>query len=126
MCAGRRVLIVDDEVLIAMLLADMLEELGCTVVGPAHDLETAATMAKAGDFDWAVLDLNLDGAPAFPIAAILRERTIPFVFASGYGVAEPGSGFEAAPVIQKPFDVGELATALRRLGEAAGHGSSPV
>jgi DNA-binding response OmpR family regulator len=113
-----RVLVVDDEALVAMLLGDMLEDLGFEVVGPAMDLTAAMTLAREADLDGAVLDISLDGRPSFPVAQILRDRQIPFVFASGYGAAEAGSGFEAVTVIQKPFNLAELNIALRVLDEA--------
>ena len=109
---ARRVLVVDDEVLIAMLLTDMLEELGCEVVGPALHLDAAMALAREAPIDWAVLDLNLGGQPSFPVAQVLRDRNIPFVFASGYGSVAAGSGFETVTAIQKPFNLSEIAAAL--------------
>lgn len=114
-----RVLVVDDEVLVAMMLSDMLDELGCEVVGPALDIESALALVGGEPFDWAVLDLNIQGKPSFPVARALNARRIPFVFASGYGAADSGSGFEDVPVIQKPFDLAELASVVRRLAPAA-------
>jgi DNA-binding response OmpR family regulator len=106
------VLVVDDETLIGMLLGDMLEELGCEVVGPAMDLTSGLELARGESLDWAVLDLSLEGQPSFPIAEVLRSRGVPFVFASGYGSAMSGSGFETAKVLQKPFQLADLAAAL--------------
>jgi CheY-like chemotaxis protein len=113
---ARRVLVVDDEVLIAMLLGDMLEDLGCEVVGPALHLDMAIAMARDETFDWAILDISLEGTPSFPVAEVLRARNAPFVFASGYGAASVGSGFEDVPVIQKPFTIAQLSEALDALG----------
>jgi DNA-binding response OmpR family regulator len=107
-----RVLVVDDEALIGMLVADMLEELGCEVVGPALDLASGLSLAREAAIDWAILDLSLEGQPSFPIAEALKARGVPFVFASGYGAAMPGSGFETAPMLQKPFQMADLAAAL--------------
>lgn len=115
----RRVLVVDDEVLIAMLLGDMLEDLGCEVVGPALHMDAAMTMAREETFDWAILDISLEGTPSFPIAQVLRDRGTPFVFASGYGAATAGSGFEDVPVMQKPFSLAQLSDALEALGGTA-------
>jgi CheY-like chemotaxis protein len=114
----RRVLVVDDEVLITMLLGDMLEDLGCEVVGPALHLDAAVTMAREEIFDWAILDISLEGAPSFPVAEVLRARGVPFVFASGYGAAATGSGFEDVPVMQKPFSMAQLSDALDALNAA--------
>lgn len=115
---ARRVLVVDDEVLIAMLLGDMLEDLGCEVVGPALHLDAAMTMARDEAFDWAILDISLEGTPSFPVAEVLLARKTPFVFASGYGAAVAGSGFEHVPVIQKPFSMAQLSSALDALNAA--------
>jgi CheY-like chemotaxis protein len=111
---ARKVLVVDDEVLITMLLTDMLDELGCEVVGPAHDLQAAVEMAQGADIDWAILDLLLEGRPSFPVAQALRERNVPFAFASGYGTAELGD-FQAVTLLQKPFSSMQLAAELNKL-----------
>jgi CheY-like chemotaxis protein len=108
----RRVLVVDDEALIAMLIADMLDDLGCSVVGPALSLDDGLELARDADIDWAILDLALNGKPSLPIAEILRERNIPFVFASGYANPDQGGDFEHIRVIQKPFDISHIASAL--------------
>ncbi len=111
----KRVLLVEDEALVAMLVEDFLTELGCDVVGPAMRLEPGLQMAATADVDFAVLDINLAGKYSFPIAQVLRERGIPFLFASGYGVAGLAEGFETTPVLQKPFDRRELEKAVRRV-----------
>lgn len=113
--AAPRVLVVDDEALIGMLVADMLEALGCEVVGPALDLAGGLGLAREAAIDWAILDLSLEGQSSFPIAEALRTRRVPFVFASGYGSAMAGSGFEDVAVIQKPFEMADLADALGSL-----------
>ena len=80
-----RVLVVEDEMMISMLLEDMLGELGYETVGPASRLESALDMARDADVQAAILDVNLHGRPTWPVAEILRERGIPFMFATGYG-----------------------------------------
>ncbi|WP_281517413.1 response regulator [Ferranicluibacter rubi] len=113
--AGKRVLIVEDEMLVALLIEDFILQLGCEIVGMAMRLEPALDLARTIDIDVAILDINLAGKPSFPVAEILQARGIPFVFASGYGAAGlDGSGI-SAPVLQKPFDVGDV----RRLLTAA-------
>lgn len=106
--AGKRVLIVEDEMLVALLIEDFILQIGCEIAGMAMRLEPALDLARTIEFDVAILDINLAGKPSFPVAEMLRERGIPFVFASGYGVAGlEGSGI-SAPVLQKPFDVGDV------------------
>src|SRR5512140_3995081 len=84
---GLRVLVVEDEMMVSMLIEDMLSDMGCTVVGPASRLDEAIALAKASEIDCAVLDVNLGGQPIFPLADLLRERGCPFAFATGYGDA---------------------------------------
>lgn len=116
--AGRRVLLVEDESLIIMLIEDALADLGCEIAGVASRFDDAVTKAHTLAFDLAVLDVNLNGLRTFPIAEIVRSRSIPFVFATGYGATSVPDDLKAAPVLQKPFaacDLAQaLATALRR------------
>jgi CheY-like chemotaxis protein len=111
---GRRVLLVEDETMIAMLLEDMLGDLGCEVVGPVHALAPALELA-AGDnaIDVAVLDVNLAGRPVFELADALRGRGVPMVFSTGYGGRGLREIDQGSPVLGKPFRTGELAQALR-------------
>jgi len=113
-----RVLVVDDEVLITMLVADMLDELGCETVGPAHDLSEALDLARAEDIDWAILDLMLGGTHSYPVADVLSKRQVPFAFATGYGSADLKPEFGGATVLQKPFRVAEIAAALETIRTA--------
>jgi CheY-like chemotaxis protein len=111
--AGRRVLLVEDESLIIMLVEDALAEFGCEVAGIASRFEDAIDKARALACDAAILDVNLNGLRTFPIADILRARGIPFVFATGYGATSIPEGLKAAPILQKPFTAHELERALR-------------
>ena len=111
--AGRRILVVEDEMMIAMLVEDMLLELGCTVVGPAHGLAEALALAQSEPgLDAALLDVNLAGQPVFPVADALREKGVPAIFSTGYGDAGLRDIDRGAPVLQKPFRAGDLARAL--------------
>jgi CheY-like chemotaxis protein len=110
--AGLRVLVVEDEMMVSMLIEDMLTDLGCTVVGPAARLDEAIDLAKASEIDCAVLDVNLGGQPIFPLADLLRERGKPFAFATGYGDAGVRDVDKGTPVLQKPFREGDLARVL--------------
>src|SRR5215475_9246363 len=82
--AGRRVLVIEDESMVMMLLQDMLEDIGCVVVGSASRLQEALDQARSLAFDVAILDVNLEGERTFPIAEVLMERA-----ARGAGVTDP-------------------------------------
>ena len=116
--SGLRVLVVEDEALVAMLVEDMLTDLGCTVVGPLADLDEALAVVGDADIDCAVLDVNLAGKPIFPVADALKARGVPFAFASGYGEAGVREDHRNAPVLQKPFREADLARALDVLAAA--------
>jgi CheY-like chemotaxis protein len=98
-----RVLLVEDEMMVAMLLEDMLTELGHSVVGLASRADEAAKRAGTADFDLAILDLNLNGQESYPVARVLRERGVPFVFATGYGEGKAPAEFAGVPTLSKPF-----------------------
>ncbi len=112
-----RILVVEDEMLVAMNIEDMLLALGHEVAGLASRLAPALQLAEEGDFDLAMLDVNLAGETSFPVADILRRRGIPYLFATGYGIDGIEEGYRGAPVLQKPFRSRDLAGAL---AEAAG------
>jgi CheY-like chemotaxis protein len=110
---GRRVLVVEDEMMIAMLVEDMLAELGCSVVGPAHALDAALNLARTeSGLDAALLDVNLAGQPVFAVADALRAKGVPAIFSTGYGDAGLRDVDRGSPVLQKPFRAGDLARAL--------------
>jgi len=98
--------------LVAMNIEDMLLDLGHEVAGLASRLEPALSLASEGQFDLAMLDVNLAGQNSFPIAAILVERGIPFLFATGYGAKGIGEDYRSYPVLQKPFRARDLEQAL--------------
>lgn len=108
-----RVLIVEDEMLVAMNIEDMLLDLGHEVAGIASRLAPALALAKEGEFDLALLDVNLAGEASFPIAAILRDRGVPFLFATGYGAKGIIEEFRSSTVLQKPFRMPDLDAAIR-------------
>jgi CheY-like chemotaxis protein len=107
------VLVVEDEMLVAMNIEDMLLDLGHEVAALASRLEPALTLAREGNFDVAMLDVNLAGQASFPVADILRDRGIPYLFATGYGVQGIAETYRAAPVLQKPFRARDLEETLR-------------
>ncbi len=100
---GHRVLLVEDEAMIAMLVEDMLEDLGHELVTVASRLDEALAAAKTGAIDVAILDLNLGGVLTYPVADALAERGIPFVFATGYGSSGLKDAYADRPALQKPF-----------------------
>ncbi|MDX2263400.1 MAG: response regulator [Hyphomicrobiales bacterium] len=110
-----RVLIVEDEMLVFMLVEDYLDQLGYDVVGPASSLEKALTIADEAEMDLAVLDVNLDGKQTFPVADRLVARGVPFIFATGYGAGGVPPRFSSTPVLQKPFKCEDLGAALREI-----------
>ena len=110
-----RVLLVEDEAIVAILMEDLLDELGCKVVATAADLDGAIAAARTGQFDLAFLDVNLRGVPVYPVAEVLRARAIPFAFVTGYGSTGVDAAGVEAPILQKPFQSGDLAAVLRRL-----------
>ncbi len=112
---GLKVLVVEDEMMVSMLIEDMLADLGCTVVGPASRIEEAFDLARSSEIDCAVLDVNLGGQPIFPLADVLREKGAPFAFATGYGDAGLRDVDKGTPVLQKPFRESDLARVLGEL-----------
>ena len=119
---GLKVLVVEDEMMVSMLIEDMLSDLGCEVIGPASRLDEAITLANEAELDVAVLDVNLGGQPIFPLADLLREKGAPFAFATGYGDAGLRDVDKGSPVLQKPFREGDLARVLGELRAAAAAG----
>jgi CheY-like chemotaxis protein len=113
--AGKRVLVVEDEPVIAMTIEDMLADLGCDVVGPAASLVEAQALAEGEPLDAAVLDININGARSYVVADELRRRGVPFVFATGYGEEGIEGGGNGAPVLQKPYRQDQVEEALSAL-----------
>lgn len=109
---GARVLVVEDEAAISMLLEDMLLNFGCDVVGPAARLATALEMAEGESFDVAILDVNVAGEPIYPVAETIAKRALPLIFSTGYGGAGIREPFRDRPVVQKPFSQADLKRTL--------------
>lgn len=111
-----RVLIVEDDPLIGMMLQDMLGELGCDPIGPAGSVAVAlALLERSRQLDAAVLDCNLRGEKVWPVADELAARRIPFLLSTGYGMAGVEARFSARPILAKPFNLRRLAEALLQL-----------
>jgi DNA-binding response OmpR family regulator len=117
--SGLRVLVVEDEALIAMLLEDYLSELGCTTVGPASNTADARRLIDNDTIDLALLDLNLGrGEKSFDLAAELANRSVPFAFAFGADSLSLEDSFRSRPVLQKPFRLADLQRILVKLAAA--------
>jgi CheY-like chemotaxis protein len=108
---GKRILVVEDEALIAVMVEDMLTELGSTVVGPAATIEQALALARTEAIDGAVLDVNVRGERIDPVAEALAGRGVPMLFATGYGEVRLASGAPVT-VIDKPYTQEKLARGL--------------
>lgn len=120
----KRVLLVEDEAMIGMMMREFLSECGLFVIGPCCSLSEAMA-AAAGDFDCAILDLNLAGESIYPVAAALTERNIPFAFATGYGRESVDPRFGHVPILQKPITRSSLEKYLADM-VGAGRGDGAV
>jgi CheY-like chemotaxis protein len=114
--SGLKVLVVEDEAIIALMVEDLLGDMGCEVVGTAGELSQAFAMAERCVFDCAILDVNLGGQRIDPFVDLLKARGSPFIFATGYGVQGVREEDRAWPVLLKPINGPRLGEALGRLG----------
>lgn len=110
--SGRRILIVEDESLVAMLLETILEDMGCSTVGPAANIDDGLALVEAEPLDAALLDVNVAGRQVFPVAQALKDRGVPFVFSTGYGEGGLPDEWRGQPTIQKPFTEAAVRDAL--------------
>jgi CheY-like chemotaxis protein len=110
--AGKSILIVEDEPLIAMMLEDFLLSLGHEVRATCDSVSEALKAVQAGAFDVAILDVNLKGESVWPVAAELRDREIPFILATGGHVDPPPAEFANVPLIEKPYTIDRVTPAL--------------
>jgi CheY-like chemotaxis protein len=114
--SGSRVLIVEDEALVGMMLEDALDSLGIEVASIAGTLEEAIAQASDGNFDCAILDVQLRGKDILPVAELLERRGIRFIFATGYGQTGLPQKYRTVPVLQKPFMAEDLKRVLGSVG----------
>jgi CheY-like chemotaxis protein len=109
---GASVFLVEDEAMIRMMVADMLEQLGLSVVAEAGNLDEAMKLAQSVDFDVALLDVNVKGKMISPVAEVIKMRNRPFIFATGYGSSGLPQEHRYRPVLQKPFQLHVLSTTI--------------
>lgn len=113
--SARKILLVEDEILVAMLLEEIMADLGYEVVGPVGRVAEAIELAQRAEIDGAILDVNLAGHHVYGVADALGARGIPYMFATGYGQAGLREGYADRPVLNKPFRANELKLGLQRL-----------
>jgi CheY-like chemotaxis protein len=106
--SGGSVFLVEDEVMIRMMVADMLEELGYKVAAEAGDIVEAMRLAQSSEFDFAILDVNVNGKVISPVADVIKARGRPFIFATGYGSSGLPEQYRDRPALQKPFQLDAL------------------
>ena len=113
--AGCRILVVEDEMLIAVMIEETLQDLGCVVVGPVAKLDAALRLARDEALDGAILDVTIRGGQVYPVTEHLLARGIPFVLASGYGDWALPDTLQDQARLTKPFTIDELKSHVRLL-----------
>ena len=113
--AGTRVLVVEDSPVVAPFTVDVLEELGCQVVGPAPNMATARQLIDAGKFDAALLDVHIRGERVFNLCETLEQKGVPFVLTSGYADWALPEKWQVRPRLQKPYTIDDVREALTKL-----------
>jgi len=116
-----RILILEDEPLIAMLLRDWLDDLGCEAVGPAHDVTDALMLIERDTPDAAILDISLAAENCYPVADVLGARGVPFAFATGRAGSEIPPQHAGAPLILKPFVFERVSEVITKILNAVDH-----
>jgi CheY-like chemotaxis protein len=106
---GGSVFLVEDEVMIRMMVAEMLEELGYRVAAEAGEIGEAIKLVQSTEFDLAILDVNVNGKVISPVAELIKARNRPFIFATGYGSSGLPEEYRDRPMLQKPFQIDTLA-----------------
>lgn len=114
-----RILVVEDEFLLACALEEDLRALGAIVVGPCCNLAQAAAASRREKIDLAVLDINLNGVMVYPLAEDLAARGIPFLFLTGYGALDLPAEFRGLPRVSKPYDAARLTAEIKRIAPKA-------
>ena len=110
--SGGSVFLVEDEVMIRMMVADMLSELGYSIAAEAGEISEAIRLAQSAEFDFAILDVNVNGKVISPVADLITARNRPFIFATGYGSSGLPEEYRDRPALQKPFQIETLARVI--------------
>jgi CheY-like chemotaxis protein len=113
--SGRRILVVEDEMIAAWVLEEILADLGCKVVGPAARVKEALAMIETEAIDAVLLDINLNGEKSYPVADALAALGVPFFFSTGYNQDSIPNGYRHFPMLQKPYAATKLAAILTQL-----------
>ena len=111
----RRILIVEDSPVVGTFTADLLAELGCTVIGPAPNMAAAREMIENEHFDAAIMDVHIRGKRVFPLCELLEEKKVPFVLTSGYADWQMPDKWKARPRLQKPYTLDQMEKALAEI-----------
>ncbi|HEY0203034.1 MAG TPA: response regulator [Acetobacteraceae bacterium] len=121
-----RVLVVEDEAIVSMLLEEFLEEMGCEITATASRFDDALEKARSLTLDLALLDVNLAGRLSYPVAELLLGRGVPVVFSTGYGASALPDALHGVTVLSKPFRHNQLAAAMQaaREGKCLGEDAS--
>ncbi len=117
---GGSVLLVEDEVMIRMMVSEMLEDLGYSIVAEAGEIDEAMQLAQTARYDIAILDVNVNGKVITPVARAIEARKLPYIFTTGYGLHGIPEEFRGRPALQKPFQM----AALEAMIEAALSGNA--
>jgi CheY-like chemotaxis protein len=112
---GRRILLIEDSPVVGPFTADLLEEIGCAVVGPAPNMAAARELVEAGEFDGALIDIHIRGERVFPLCEMLQAKGLPFVFTSGYADWQMPEKWQDRPRLQKPYTLDQVEQALESL-----------
>jgi CheY-like chemotaxis protein len=112
---GRRILLIEDSPVVGPFTADLLEEIGCQVVGPAPNMAAAREPVEAGEFDGALIDIHIRGERVFPLCEMLQAKGLPFVFTSGYADWQMPEKWQDRPRLQKPYTLDQVEEALTAL-----------
>jgi CheY-like chemotaxis protein len=115
--SGRRILVIEDSPVVAPFTADVLDDLGCSVVGPAPNMAAARELLDGEEFDAAILDVHIRGERVFPLCDLLAARGVPFVLTSGYADWQMPEKWQDRPRLQKPYTIAQVEEALTALLE---------
>jgi CheY-like chemotaxis protein len=112
---GKRILVIEDSPVVGPFTVDMLDELGCKVLGPAPNMASARELMEAGGFDAALVDIHIRGERVFPLCEMLEAKGVPFVFTSGYADWQMPDKWQERPRLQKPYTFEQIEQALTAL-----------